>query len=359
MRVVFRTDASFEIGSGHVMRCLALSEALKNQGAEVEFICRKHQGNLINLISSQGFSVHALPVKNNLNQVNKDKKKLLNHAEWLGASQQEDSEQCYSILERINPDWVIVDHYAIDKAWHKSLKPVYRKLMVIDDLADRRHSCDILLDQTYGRKTIDYEHLIPEKCRTLLGSHYALLRPEFARWRKYSLQRRSGTELKQLIITMGGVDIGNYTCKILKMISAINLPKDMVIIVVMGETSPHRSEVESMAKTMSYSTKIKVNVNNMAELMAKSDLAIGAAGSTTWERCCLGLPSIQMVIADNQKKIAELLEKAGVIKLLSDVQMLPEVLNPPLAWMPRLSLMARQVCDGNGVNRVLEALLES
>ena len=189
--------------------------------------------------------------------------------------------------------------------------------MVIDDLADRQHDCDILLDQTYGRNAKDYQSLVPNSCLLLCGSEYALLRKEFAQWREYSLKRRSKGELKHLLINLGGVDKDNLTTQILKELSKSDLPRNCIITVVMGATSPWIDTVQQQATVMPWPTTVKVGVSNMAELMANSDLAIGAAGSTTWERCCLGLPSIVIFMAENQRKVIHNLKKSKSAVLCS------------------------------------------
>ena len=335
MKFVFRTDASLQIGAGHVMRCLTLAEALTKQGAVVEFICRAHEGNLLERIEQQGFNTHELPKITkpvDFNQVAQAKgvpqpqnmipsedegtleKEKFYGAQWLGSTQLQDAEQCKPILEAIKPDWLIVDHYAIDQTWQILLKDSYKKLMVIDDLANRKHQCEILLDQTYGRKPEDYTTLVPKDCKMLLGSQYALLRPEFSEWREYSLKRRANPEIKKLLITMGGVDPDNLTGQVLQALKACNLSKDIHIIVVMGATAPHIETIKIQAEGMPYKTEVKANVSNMAAIMADADVAIGAAGATTWERCCLGLPSIQIVLANNQIKIAEELSAIHAIK---------------------------------------------
>ena len=187
MKITFRTDASLQIGTGHVMRCLTLADALAARGAYCQFICRAHDGNLIEFIRRKGLTAHPLPAGAALPRSPTDP----THAAWLGATQAEDAEACAPILAAQRPDWLIVDHYALDARWERALAPHYRKLMVIDDLADRPHSCDLLLDQTFGRDAADYRPLVPADCRLLCGSHYALLRPEFAALRPYSLQRRA------------------------------------------------------------------------------------------------------------------------------------------------------------------------
>lgn len=363
MNIVIRADASLEMGTGHVMRCLTLATALANKGAVVNFICRNHLGNLIEEIQKKGFKVFSLTVLDepefgdSLKESMTDEPKLP-HANWLGVTQKQDADECREILQRIQPDWLIVDHYAIDQAWQKQLKPYYDKLMVIDDLGDRQHICHLLLDQNYGSSEAKYKDLVPERCQVLVGTQYALLRPEFAQWREYSLQKRQSTKLKSLLITMGGVDADNYTGRILKQLEQTHLGTIDEVTVVMGANAPHLKEVQDIAQKLNVPTQIKINVSNMAEIMANADLAIGAAGATTWERCCLGLPTIQIVIADNQKKTAEALSRDGIVKLIKDITEIGCVLNSSLIWMKGLSVSSAKTCDGKGCLKVMYSLEE-
>ena len=358
MKIVIRADASIEIGIGHIMRCLTLADALQKQGAEVSFICRAHEGNLIQYIEDKGFIVFPL-------ELSLAEEKLsyhidsttLAHQSWLGTTQNDDANVCQPILEKICPDWLLVDHYALDYRWQNQLKEKYKKLMVIDDLADRKHDCDLLLDQTFGRKEEDYADLVPSYCSLLLGAHFALLRPEFSQWRESSLLRRARPELKNILISMGGIDKKNLTGQVLEALKKCTLPSDLTITVVLGAATPNIDTIKKLAVTMPNITNIKVNVENMAELMANADLAIGAAGATTWERCCLGLPSIQLVIADNQKFIAKNLSKVNVIEYIEDLSTLPLRLNEIDKKLNKLSLLSSTVTDGSGSEIVCDSII--
>lgn len=359
LKVVFRTDASITIGTGHVMRCLTLAKALEDKGADVQFICRDHVGNLIERIHQEGFVVHTLITRSGHSEQTESKEApKLFHSEWLDVTQQQDANDCHSILKEIQPDWLVVDHYSIDQAWQKILKPNYQNLMVIDDLGDRQHICDLLLDQNYGATADKYQSLVPEHCKILSGAQYALLRPEFAKWRQVSLKRREHEQkVKSILITLGGVDPDNYTGKILHQLAKTELNPNIEITVVMGTTAPHFETVKQQAESMNTKTHVKTNVINMAELMANADLAIGAAGATTWERCCLGLPTIQLVIAENQRQIAQALAKDHAIKLLDHVEQLPILLETAHHWTDELSRQSSKACDGLGCQRVVKQLL--
>lgn len=363
MRIVFRTDASLQIGSGHVMRCLTLAEALRARGAECYFICREHPGNLLEHLRRKGYAVHALLPAEHADEAPSVSVADIAHANWLGASQAEDAAECASLLRELQPDWLVVDHYALDARWEHVLKAYCRKLMVIDDLADRPHQCDLLLDQTFGRTCDEYSPWVLGGCTMLYGARYALLRPEFAALRANSLQRRESPRLQYLLISMGGVDRDNVTGQVLNALRFSSLPEGCRIIVVMGVSAPWLDQVREVAAGMPWSTEVRVGVENMAQLMADSDLAIGAAGSTSWERCCLGLPAVMLVLADNQRKVAQGLAQVGAVHLLQDAtsiaEELPALLDELMLSTGKLgamSLVAAPIVDGRGVERVIAHL---
>lgn len=376
MKVVFRADASLHIGTGHVMRCLTLADALEARGAHCQFICRAHEGNLIDHIRQKGYHVDVLPLlalkpplADNACVVGADAvpSSPANaqpvHSHWLGATQVQDAQACSPILAVQQPDWLIVDHYALDARWEHALAPHYHQLMVIDDLADRLHACDLLLDQTFGRDAADYRTLVPAQCHLLCGSSYALLRPEFAALRAYSLQRRAQPQLRSLLITMGGVDKDNVTSKVLIALCASPLPSDCQITVVMGSTAPWLAQVRQLTQDMPWSTQVLVGVSNMAQLMADSDLAIGAAGATSWERCCLGLPTIMLVLASNQQQVAQALERgeaARIIRHTQDIALHLPVLLRELFEQPTviqaMSQCAAKIVDGQGLSNIIHML---
>lgn len=375
MQVAFRTDASLQIGSGHVMRCLTLADALRARGAHCCFICREHVGHLIATIQQRGYEVNVLPapvqqaqdgIKNIVSTVPSTQtsgQTELAHTEWLGSTWQADAAESTAALANLQLDWLVVDHYALDQRWEEALAPHYKKLLVIDDLADRKHRSDLLLDQNLGRQTQDYASLVPTCCLLLIGPNYALLRPEFAVLRAYSLQRRqSQPSLRRLLITLGGVDQPNATGQVLQALKTSALPDGCRITVVMGLTAPWLSNVQLLATEMPWPTDVVSNVNNMAQLMADSDLAIGAAGSTSWERCCLGLPTLMVVLADNQNTGARALDTSRAARLVGAVSdiatQLPSIICGLIATysMSEMSVAASAITDGLGVSSALHAM---
>nr|WP_272887339.1 UDP-2,4-diacetamido-2,4,6-trideoxy-beta-L-altropyranose hydrolase [Stutzerimonas stutzeri] len=355
VKIAFRADASLQMGTGHVMRCLTLADELANRGAECHFICREHHGHLAELIAARGHMLNLLP-RGSDDVVDS---MATAHGSWLGVAQIEDVKCCQPILHSLQPNWLVVDHYALDHEWHRRLKGSFGRLMVIDDLADRAHQCDLLLDQNLGRSSADYQNLVPSHCNVITGPDYALLRPEFAATREISLKRRPSARLRRILITMGGVDIPNATCEVLQALQTALLPKDCEITVVMGPTSPWLSQVRAVASTMHKRAQVFVGVSDMAGLMADCDLAIGAAGSTSWERCCLGLPTIVLILAENQRFISSQLDRAGAADAVNlsagnfKCQMRKLIARYCVPGeIAQKSATAAAVCDGLGVQRV-------
>lgn len=355
MKIVFRVDASLAIGIGHVMRCRTLAAALQKKGAHIRFITRAHVGHLADMLVRDGFTTTLLPQPARIENKGND------YAAWLGVSQQEDADQTIVALENQQCDCLIVDHYGLDQAWEAQLRPHTRKLMAIDDLANRPHECDMLLDQNYtvaGQER--YLAWVPEHCQLLLGTRYALLRPEYAQYRETMVPRAG--EIKRLLVSMGGADNANITGKILAALSAAQLVH-LEVDVVIGSNFIHTAGVTKQANARPH-IHIYGPRPHLADLMAKADLAIGAGGATTWERLYMGLPSLVMSIAENQVPACEALASSGLIRYMGnahdlDVAAIESALLEALAGVRQLRALAKAnqaLVDGRGASRVAEAL---
>lgn len=349
MKIAVRVDSSVQMGSGHIMRCLTLAEALHEKGAEIRFICREHPGNLCDMVESRGFRVARLPLS---------MKEGSDYAAWLGADWETDAAQTAGILKKWgNVDWLIIDHYAIDSRWESRIRKVVAKIMVIDDLANRNHNCDLLLDQNscHAGKS-KYVGLVPPGCIRLIGPKYALLRPEFGKAREHSGQR--GGKVRRIFVFFGGSDQGNETAMALEAIMQLGMV-DVAVDVVVGSANPKRKEIEKLCSLMP-SAIFHCQVNNMAELMCNADLAIGTGGGVMWERACMGLPSIVMSVADNQCQGSEAFAKNGGILYLGrsvnvDVAVLRSSIEVVLAspyLAHRMKEVGTSTVDGNGTERV-------
>ncbi|UWQ95891.1 UDP-2,4-diacetamido-2,4,6-trideoxy-beta-L-altropyranose hydrolase [Rhodobacteraceae bacterium M385] len=360
MRVVFRADASVMIGTGHVMRCLTLADALRARGAHCHFVTRALAGHPGALIEARGFAVSLLPEPSDDTEIAGPPA----HANWAGVTWQQDLEETLDVVS--TADWLIVDHYAFDARWQRGFAGRIARVMVIDDLADRPHHAALLLDQNLGSAASDYRGLLPVDCSCLIGPRFALLRPEFAAQRAESLAQRKDRKPSHLMITMGGMDANDATSSVLRVLAGIALPTEARLSIVMGSRAPALERVQALAAEMPWPSEVLVDVQNMAELMTGADLAIAAAGSTTWELCCLGVPSVLVQTADNQAGAVTAMSKAGAALSPGDLsdptfgkqlaETVGELLNRETNL--RIAANAAKQCDGNGAQCVAASLWE-
>jgi len=350
-KIFFRTDASFEIGYGHVYRCLALADYLKTIGDSCIFLCKIFDGNLIDLIISHGHEVKKLSKSNDSFE-----------STWLGSSFKNDAAQVKDVIGNQQVDYLIIDHYGIDYRWEKILKKFVKKIIVIDDLANRSHDCNYLIDQNLGRNKKDYENLTTSNTEFFIGPKYALLRPEFNQFRKESLANRLNPSLKNILINFGGVDVNNYSEKILSYLKKTKLDNIKKVEVVIGKGSRHLNSLQSACISFPYEVNIYSNISNMAEIMSKSDLIIGAAGSSSWERCSLGIPSIILILAPNQEQGALSLEANGCAVLIKNNQNFDDELNAGLHYFSnRTNLLksvsaCKKITEGLGINKLAKEI---
>ncbi|MCX7628514.1 MAG: UDP-2,4-diacetamido-2,4,6-trideoxy-beta-L-altropyranose hydrolase [Methylophilaceae bacterium] len=340
MKVAFRADAGLALGTGHVMRCLTLADQLRAAGATTRFLCRPLDGQRGEYIAARGHALVWLPLREDLAR---------------------DAEDSRAALADQSPwDWLVVDHYGLNAGWEREMRAVAGKIMVIDDLADRPHDCDLLLDQNLqapGR----YAGRVPEGCPCLLGPKYALLRPQFAAARA-TLRPRDG-RVARILVFFGGADAGGATLKALQAIRQLGRD-DLAVDVVIGATNPHRAAIEAAYQALPGAV-LRCQVEDMAARMAAADLFVGAGGISSWERCCLGLPALVMATADNQVTQSELLARVGAQIYLGpsssiEVDGLARWIESLMALPDTLIHMAEQgksLVDGRGVNRVADHLL--
>ena len=360
MKVAFRVDASDKIGTGHVIRCLTLAIQMRRSGDFVLFICRELPGHLCEMIESFGFDVSRLPAEE-IQFLSIDHSSGTPHASWLGVAWQTDAAQTYDCMLSYGFfDWLIVDHYAIDYCWEKKLRPLTKKLMVIDDLFDRKHEADLLLNQSIlSEGSGNYNNLIPYSCKVLLGPEYALLRDDYKILRD-QITPKTG-KIERLFIYFGGIDRSNFTGKCLEVLEQI-APHNIEVDVVMPTVGQHKQAIVEIANRNSF-VNLHYHMPSLSKLMARADLAIGAAGTTSWERLCLGLPSYLISLAKNQLQIAKILDENGLAVWLGHHDNVTKtVISESLkeifqnGYSENWSTKCRASVDGLGVNRVYEHL---
>lgn len=338
------------------MRCLTLANQLLKQGAEVIFICRHLTPALANLLDQNkiSFKKLATSIQPLVNSSQTER-----YSDWLETSQELDAEATIEAISANKPAWLIVDHYALDHIWETKMKPYSNKIMVIDDLANRTHNCDLLLDQNYyGDDTNPYSNLVDQNCKVLIGPRFALLRPEFQRLRN-TIQPKNN-KIQRVLIFFGGIDLNDMTSKAIEAISMIN-ENSFVVDVVIGDQHPNKESIVNTCELLGY--ECYVQTNEMAQLIAQADLCIGAGGSATWERCALGLPCITFILAENQHNLTVQAAKACLTYVPSPSKNLIETIrlhfsalynNAPLREY--ISNKAMQFVDGEGALRVAKEL---
>jgi UDP-2,4-diacetamido-2,4,6-trideoxy-beta-L-altropyranose hydrolase len=338
MNVAFRVDASSQIGTGHFFRCLTLADALKKCAWQIHFVSRHLPGELQKILSDRGFAFSHI---------------------GRATSQADDAADTIHALSGSSWEWLIVDHYALDARWERELRQSAECIAVIDDLADRPHDCDLLLDQNlHTDPARRYEGRVPAGCRLLLGPMYALLREEFRVARQHVIPRDG--EVKRILIFFGGVDAENYTGQAIDAIAGLGIA-GLHMDVVVGPGNLRRDEIRSHC--IRHGFVCHVHTDRMAELMAAADLACGAGGTTIWERCCLGLPTLAICVAENQKQQIEAAAREGLLyaperksECLSFIQRHAALLMENRFLRTAMSRAGRRAVDGEGVWRVVRNL---
>jgi UDP-2,4-diacetamido-2,4,6-trideoxy-beta-L-altropyranose hydrolase len=329
----FRSDASTGIGSGHIMRCLTLAEALSERGWRCVFGCEPETVATVPLLSASDFKV-VFP----------------------------------DDMKEIRPDLLIVDHYGLNAAYEKAARAWARKIAVLDDLADRPHDCDLLLDQTYGRSENDYKKLVPAGCKILTGADYMLLRPQFARARAAAEKRRAGEPSGRVLIATGSTNYKNIVSKILNGFRQ-GAGRAFDINVILSSGAEKLDDVKHIVSEINaaglHTVNLHLDIKDMAAMMVEADIAVGAGGTTTWERCCLGLPTLMIELADNQIPTIAALTKAGAIVSVGKgddeqaIEAIPARIRGILSnpeGMRALSAASFRICDGMGLSRSVDAL---
>lgn len=339
------------------MRCLALAERLQARGAKCTFLCRvEGLGELFNQIVAAGHEL--LPLTDSVCAADTDGPP---HAGWLPGGQAQDVAACNSILAgRQTADWLVVDHYAMDCRWESCMRSMATRIMVIDDLADRMHDCDLLVDQSFrvGEET-RYDELVPGNAVRLLGPKYALLRPEFVRHEP--IAPTIDCQRLRILVMYGGADVADLTSRSIDLLVRLNWKHE--VDVVAGPLYPHATRL-ACALTKLPRAKLHAPAHDVATLMKMADIAFGSPGVSSWERCACGLPSITVSQADNQVAIGVSLAAVGACRYLGRVEEITDArlenelmrfVDAP--WRLReMALAAAEICDGHGSERVADEL---
>lgn len=333
MLVVFRCDASASMGAGHAARCTALAEALAGFGHRIVFAVREPTRDIIESLTRAAFEF----------------------VEIDGAIETEIDQ-----IARIYPApaWMVLDHYGLGIAYEARCRSLAKALLVLDDNAGRPHDCDLLLDAGLSEPSA-YRHLLPDPARALIGPAFALLRSQFPKARGAALGRRDGRPVRSILVSMGATDPANVTETVLDVLAAW---KDSLLVkVVLSSRAPHVDAIRGRAHAR---LRVVTDSNDMAGLMSEADLAIGAAGSTSFERACLGLPTLMVTVADNQRDNVCLMTQRGAAMDCGAVgpdlaerlsAAMTDLMSDPVRRVA-MSKAASEMVDGRGGLRVLTAI---
>lgn len=361
--IAFRADASPQIGSGHIIRCLTLANGLRQQNNRCVFLCKALPDYLQNILQSAGHPIIHIPSSTERPSTAKNP---LKHASWLEGSQEDDANACIRLIKQHDLHFqdIIVDHYAIDHRWQTHMRPYCERIGVIDDLYDRRHDTDWLIDQNAGHTAEHYASITPTQTQLFIGTDYALIRPEFAQQREAARTRRKQTQNIHHVVIFY---TSNPSLELLKttLRAFINIKTPLKVTCLTGQTHIHDKPLIDLVKmNQQHAIELKAYEPNMHTMLLEADLAIGAAGSSSWERCTLGLPALLTILAENQETLAQAQHQQGNAINLGHVSTLSEnkiseniqrLMNHRPQWQS-MSEAAFNLCDGNGIARITEAL---
>lgn len=358
-KIAFRVDSSKWIGSGHAVRCATLGRALARSGFEVHMVSREMPGNAFRYFREQGFELHPLPRVDAPCQ-----KGDLEHSAWLGVDQESDLRESEEILSSLGGvDWLVTDHYALDHHWQEPIREFAHRILAIDDFADRKLDADLLLDQNFFTNAeARYQGLLPPACKMMLGPRYALLKEDFQEL-ALEVQARERGEIERILVSFGGFDEADLTSQWVETFIAVGR-NGVKADVVISKTHHSWEKLNKLAEAHA-GLELHSDLPSLGPLMSKADLAFGAGGTTTWERCCLGLPSVVISLAQNQVPIASALEETGIVNYLGHhdsvssmdlKKVLMDQLN--LGFNSRMSDASRKLVDGKGAQRIVEVILE-
>ncbi|MFB5195260.1 UDP-2,4-diacetamido-2,4,6-trideoxy-beta-L-altropyranose hydrolase [Neobacillus sp. KR4-4] len=353
----FRVDASKEIGTGHLIRCLTIAHKAKIHGFNIVFICKNDKDNLKQMVVNEGFQFFEIP-----KELNFKIDPTVNYSEWLKSSFEHDVSKSINIIQQfIGQKYLIIDHYGIDFKWETIIYEFVDKLIVIDDLADRKHKCDILIDQNFFMDlNVRYKDKLIGETKTFLGPNFAIFRDEFYVNRILVNVR---TKVQKILIFFGGSDPTNATLRTLNLINEINL-ENIAVEVVVGSTNKDKDEIQTICNN-TRNFNFHCQINYFSKLISECDLCIGAGGINLWERIFMLLPTITISVAENQDSVLQEVQKTGCIyhlghhKNLSqneiEKQLLRLIHNP--SEIQKMSINCKSVISSNDKDYLINDIL--
>lgn len=363
--ICFRVDSGWAIGTGHLMRCLSLADTFKKRGFDCVFLCRNHDGNAADLVVSRGHQFRLLGPATGVDP--KDQ------ATWIGCDMAQDAAETAAAISDIcgeaGAQILFVDHYSLSAPWEQALRTSCRRLAVLDDMNDRPHDCDLLVDQNLGKTASLYDGLVPRHAVVLAGAGFAPIRPEFAEERPQSLVRRGSGEMeRRIFVAYGGMDADNSSALTIDAIEQLRrMPEfaDLAADVVISSRAPHIDRLQRQIADAGLHMRLHVDTPDVARLMSHAIVSCGGGGVTALERCVVGLPTIMLIQAVNQEQMGDRIEGSGAGCVIgysstATVEEIRDALGALLAdphALAEMSTAAAALCDGHGLKRIADACL--
>lgn len=307
MRVGIRVDASPEMGIGHLRRCLSLAHGLRETGAKPFFVTRDLGVDSTQQIAAAGFE-ETIVLERGADSVDFDPR--IPHAVWARVSQDHDARETIQAMAGFEPSWIVVDSYSFDGRWHSAVRDgLGSKILQIDDIADRDMAPDLLVDHNLAADhEAKYAGRLPPQTPILGGPRYALLGARYASARRYAFSE----QVSSIGIFMGGIDAGNYSVAVLEALNEIGFVGEVEVVTT--SANPRLDVLRAIVEARR-NTTLTLDLADLAEFFSRHDVQIGAGGGASWERCCIGVPSLLVVVATNQETVAPQLAAKGVIAL--------------------------------------------
>lgn len=348
--MLIRADANPQIGSGHVMRCIALGQAWYDQGGRVVFLSNMEQNGLYKRITNENFEFVFIP------KPHPDESDLECTIKFLS----DESDMRRNDKSRGVSAFIVMDGYHFDSYFQKTIIEAGYPTIVIDDMNHLPcYHADVLINQNIHASEMKY--CCDSRASLLLGTKYAILRREFATL--FNWQRRIPNKARKILVTFGGADYVNFAAKVLEAIKYLD-DSDIEVKIIIGPLNRHIKMLEKEIEDTKFSCDLLSNVSNIAELMVWGDLAISAAGSTCWELGVLGMPSLIVTVAENQKGIGKQLDQNQMAKHLgwyedisvTDIEeMLKELIFDPERRF-RMSNNIKKLFVGNPISNILQII---
>ncbi len=350
-RVAIRVDGSAAMGTGHLKRCLSLAQALIEAGADVRFVCRALDAVAATVLGDSGIPTLWLPVPAQAFTPAPDAPP---HAAWAGVPQGQDADDTASTLADWRPDTVVVDHYAFDAGWQRAVRDALGcRLLVIDDTADRALEADALLDHNWAPDhRAKYAGRLQREPLWLCGPRFALLAGAYRGAGRYRFQ----DTVRSIGVFMGGTDPGGISARVLAACRVAGFTGP--VEVVSTSANPRLADLRQACANDGHAT-LTLDQPDLATFFARHDLQVGAGGGASWERCCIGAPTVLLALTANQLAVVPGLAALGAVRAAGDPD-LPDVLRELIADSAArhlLSERAADLVDGRGAERAAFQLL--